>query len=136
MKGPLDALGRAQPVHIPLGEGKRRMLAIIGRVFVKRPIGNPVTCRIEPSHQTDACRRTHATSIGLGKLHALVCQTLHVGRSIALIECHRLGVERHRGVLPAHVVDQEEDNVWTLCMAHPHGEQQPNERRAVEESHA
>jgi len=50
----------------------------------------------------------------LGELHALRGEALHVGRAVPAVEVGDLGVERHGGLLPAHVVDEEEDEVGTF----------------------
>jgi hypothetical protein len=36
----------------------------------------------------------------------------HIGRPVALVEWRDLFGKRHRGVLPTHIVDQKDHDIW------------------------
>ena len=69
---------------------------------------------IEAGHQRHTRRRTDTARVGLRELHPCVGKLLHVRRAIAPIEWRDLVVKRDGCILPAHVIDEEDNNVWSF----------------------
>ena len=131
---------RLQAVRRPA----RRVQPLAGRreavrlVHPQRPIRHPMARRVHPAHQRAPRRRAHRARIGIRKDHPLRRQTLHVRRTphvlvrvslvlpvaVTLVQArhHRPAItviKGHRGVLPAHVVHHEEDDVRLLPGSRP-----------------
>ena len=111
MHGSLHARLGTQSVEVPVGRLDYRMIRVGRAVFAQRPVGNPVPNRAQPGHQAHPRRRADRTRVCLRKLHPLRRQPLHIRRPVAPIELSDFRMERHRRILPAHVVDKEEDDV-------------------------
>ena len=109
--GVVDALGLADAVVVPVGWHETVVLFIGRRPLFERPVGHPMAHGIGPRHHAAPARRADGARIGLREEHALCRQPLHIGRLIPSVQFGRLRPERHRRVLPAHVVHHEEDDV-------------------------
>ena len=101
-------------IVVPVGRAHLGIVQVGTLVAVQRPVGHTVAGGIAACHQRAAARRTDGGGVGLGEEHALAGQTFHVGGLVALVERGALGAEWHAGVLPAHVVDHEQDDVGAL----------------------
>jgi len=112
--GPFDARLGTEAIDIPCRKGERRVTAIVARVLVQRPVRHSMPGGVEPGHQTDPGRRANAARIRLREFHACASEALHVGCAITAIQLRHFRVKRHRGVLPAHVVDQKQDDIGLL----------------------
>ena len=81
------------------------------------PVGGMVPGRILTSHDRNPSRRTNAHGIKVVEPHSLSGQSLHVGRSIKIIQWVTLWLpflisqERYRRVHHSHVVYQKDDNI-------------------------
>ena len=111
VNGPLDAADGGKAVHVPVREIERGMLPVVGGVLAERPVRHPVPGRVEPRQQAHPRGGTDAARVGPGELHPLRGEPLHVGGAVAPVEGRLLLVKRHRGVLPPHVVHEEEHDV-------------------------
>jgi hypothetical protein len=55
--------------------------------------------------------------ISIGKLHTLTGKLLHGRRLIDFVETSLLFPEWHRGILPAHIIYQKDNDVWLLIIS-------------------
>ena len=134
--GGLEAVGRPA--------GREEALAVrlkaAGLVDAERPVGHAVAGGVHPAHQRAARGGADGAGVGVGEEHAAPGEALHVGRlaGVAAVQGgdHRLAVpveEGHGGVLPAHVVDEEEDDVGAAGGAR--GGERPGGQRADPGAH-
>ena len=122
-------VGRAQrvrqPVHVPLRALHASDLPIRLLVLPQRPVRHAMTGRRHAGHQADARGGAHAVGVGRVELGALAAQAFDVGRAVTVVPRRALAPERFAEVLPAEVVDEEEDDVGVL------GGRAPAERSAA-----
>ena len=103
-------------VAIPIGQNHALLLPIRRLVALQSPVRHPVPRHIHARHQAAPRRRTHRSCIGIGKQHARPGQSFHVGRVVhAVVIRHHLR-ERHRRVLPPHVVHHEQNNIGSALL--------------------
>ena len=107
--------GEGDAVHVPLGKGDAGSRVVGADVGVQRPVGDAVAGGVHAREEAAARGRADAAGIGLGEHHALLRQLLHVGRMEEVVVGGALGPEGKRGVLPPHVVHQEEDYIGALA---------------------
>ena len=89
--------------------------ALRGFIFLQCPAGHAMACGVLSRHQTDTSWRTNGTGVGVGECDSFTSQLYHGGCLVDFIELRRLGVKRYRGFLPAHVIDEEEEDVGLAC---------------------
>ena len=105
-------LALLQAIVVPARRCERRVPGTRPAPGVQDPVRDVVTRRAHARHHGDARRRAHrAGRVGVHEAHALGRETLCRRRAVARVEGRRLGGERHREVLPAEVVDEEQDEV-------------------------
>ena len=104
-------------VIIPFGKCQLVVFEVGRLVLFQCPVGHSVACSIASRHQTAPTWRADRTCISLTEHHASRCQSLHIGRFVAVIIHRALGPERQRSVLPAHVVYHEKNDVRTIVNA-------------------
>ena len=103
-------------IAIPIGHDHALLLPIRRLVALQSPVRHPVPRHIHARHQAASRRRTHRSRIGIGKQHARLGQTFHVGRVVhAVVIRHHLR-ERYRRVLPPHVVHHEQNNIGSALL--------------------
>ncbi|MNL73883.1 hypothetical protein D3C87_1994120 [compost metagenome] len=71
--------------------------------------------RIHARDQAHTCRGTHGHRVGVCKLNALTGEPFHIRRVVTAVEIGRFGPERDRRILPAHIVDQENNDIGFAC---------------------
>ncbi len=103
-----------ESVEIPIRS--RELFGRAGRagVFLQGPASNLVPRGVLSGHQADARRRANRTGVGIGETQALRGELFHVGCPVVAIELGPPGVKGHGSILPAHVVDEEKDDVGFL----------------------
>jgi hypothetical protein len=95
--------------------GENFISALRGFIFLQCPAGHAMACGVLSRHQTDTSWRTNGTGVGVGEYDSFTSQLYHGGCLVDFIELRRLGVKRYRGFLPAHVIDEEEEDVGLAC---------------------
>ena len=105
-------IGWLDAIVVPGGEQERRRGFVGGLVVVECPVGDAMPCGIHAGEEGTARGGGDGTGIGIGEPDAELRHAFHVGRSIALVEGRGLLPEGYGGLLPPHVVDEEEDDVW------------------------
>ncbi len=103
-------------VHIPLRPPQQRALRIRPPILVQRPVRDPMRRRIHPRHEADPRRRTDRRSIGIGELQRIPRHPFHLRRAIPPIQLRGIVPERHRRILPPHVIHQKEQNVGFIAL--------------------
>ena len=76
-----------------------------------RPLRDTMPCFISSGQKADASGRTHGTRIRLRELHAFAGQPLERRSSIAVVPFATFLGEGNAGVLPAHVIGKDKQNV-------------------------
>ena len=112
---------RLHAVDAPVRRSFERLVAgIRGLVPQERPVGDAVPGGVHAGDEAAPAGGTDGLRIGVREDHALLAQGLHVGRAVALVQEGGLGravrfpPEGQGGILPAHVVHQEKDDVGAL----------------------
>ena len=101
-------------VVVPVGQGDAATPGIVIRVVIECPVGYPVTGGIHTRHEAASRWRGDGARIGLHEFYAFLGQFLHVGRLVAVVQRCHFGVEGDRGLLPTHVVYEEQNNVGSF----------------------
>ena len=109
---------RLNAVDAPVRRGLERLVARIrGFVPQKRPVRHAVPGGVHPGHEAAPGGGADGLGIGVRKDHALFAQDLHVRRAVAFVQEGGFGravgfpPKGQGGILPAHVVHQEENAV-------------------------
>lgn len=109
---------RLDAVDAPVcGSLERLMACVRGLVTQERPVRDAVAGGVHAGHEAAPAGGTDRPRVGVREDHALLAQSLHVGRAVALVQESRFGSAvlfppKGQGcILPAHVVHQKEDDV-------------------------
>ena len=117
---------RLDAVDAPVcGSFERLMACVRGLVTQERPVRDAVAGGVHAGHEAAPAGGTDRLRVGVREDHALLAQSLHVGRAVALVQESRFGSAvlfppKGQGcILPAHVVHQKEDEVgaFRFCRA-------------------
>ena len=105
----------AHAVDVPGGKGDAFVLTIGTFVALERPVRHAVAGGIGARNERAAAGRTDGAGVGLREEHTLGSEALHVGRMEHAIIGRGVRPEGNGGVLPAHIVHEEEDDVGTVA---------------------
>src|SRR5687768_9689728 len=115
MDGVGYSLLRTQAIVVPRSLSEELILHIRRRILMDmRPVCNAMVGGVHASHKAHARRRTNRCRIGVGELHSLLCQSLHVWSVITPVEFGLLRAEWQRSILPPHIIDKEQDDIRSL----------------------
>ena len=102
---------RAEAIDIPLGSLQCAVGLVGGRVVAQRPVGHAVTCSVRPRQKAAAAGGGDGRSVGVGEAHATTSQALHGRGMVAPVERRRITPEGDGGILPAHIIHEEEEDI-------------------------
>ena len=74
-----------------------------------------MACGVRPRQEAAAAGGGDGRGVGVSEAHATTRQALHGRGVIASIERRRIAPEGHGGILPAHIIHQEEEDIGASC---------------------
>ena len=111
---PLNAGVGADAVKVPVGRLDTLARAVRRAVLSQGPVRHAVPRHVHARQRADPRGGTDRRGIGLRELHPFVGEPLHVRRVIAAVQCGGFRMERNGGLLPSHVIHEEEDDVGSV----------------------
>mgnify|MGYP003679251248 CR=1 FL=1 len=118
MLGAMGAGGgfRLQAAPIPVRRRKRGMgqVRTWWIVHIQRPLRHVMPGFVAAGEQADAGWCAHRGGVGLSEFHAFAGQPFHCRRFETLVQRRAVIGERNAGILPTHVIGEDEQNVGRL----------------------
>ena len=107
----LNSCNGTYAIDIPLWEIECRVATIIAGIFSERPVGDTMSRGVESGHQAYSRWRADTARVGIGEFRSGPCEFFHVRSAKTFVQHGTFLVERNRGVLPPHVIHQEQNDV-------------------------
>ena len=107
-------LDLTETVVVPVGRSEQVVLTIGHLVLTESPVRHTMSGGVTSRKQRTPAWRADGAGVGPGEAHTLPRQPFHVRCLVGVVQWRRLRPERHRRVLPPHVINHEQDDIRPL----------------------